>query len=146
MDGYIDKKRIDIPDGYDLSDRKNFERYVSHLDNIENHQFERAKLDAQNKHIENLEEIKSNGEKDKLKIQLGWVGLCFGGSRNVSFNIVGVLIFLMIIFCVACSVIIYFSNQEISDKRIQLIEKVWEYTIPVITLSLGYIFGKKNEN
>lgn len=61
MDGYTEKKNIDIPDGYNLSIPKNFDRYVSHLDNIENHQFEQAKLDAQNKHIENLEEIKTNG-------------------------------------------------------------------------------------
>lgn len=146
MDGYVEKKKIEIPDGYNFSSPKNFDRYVSHLDNIENHQFEQAKLDAQNKHIESLEAIRANEEKNKLKIELGWVGLCFGGNKNISFNIVGVLVCIMSLCCFIFSILIYIFDKSLSESGIQLIEKIWGGTIPVITLSLGYIFGKKNKD
>ena len=51
----------------------------------------------------------------------------------------------MTVCCFIFSILIYIYDKSLSESGIQLIEKIWGGTIPVITLSLGYIFGKKNE-
>jgi hypothetical protein len=70
----------------------------------------------------------ANGNSDALKskqmdIDAGWLGKFFGNSSNAPTNIAGITIFLMI------------GIPFVSDLE-------WEQSLPIITLALGYIFGK----
>ena len=76
-----------------------------------------------------------NGLKEK---DLGWLGKVFGGetisSKNITAFVCGTLLIGVIVF----SIVIY--CKESSDKS--FISQLWDYVLPIITLSLGYLFGK----
>lgn len=76
-----------------------------------------------------------NGLKEK---DLGLLGKFFGGegisSKNITAFVCGVLLIGVITF----SILIYCDEA----KDTAFIEKLWENVVPIITLSLGYLFGK----
>lgn len=93
----------------------------------EQHGFELSRLDKDNAHVQELE-----------KTKLGLIGRLFGTGDNSSKNITAIICFLLIIGGAAISLYAYVEK---NDK--DLATSVWSVIAPIITLSLGYLFGKK---
>ena len=87
-------------------------------------------LEAQQKQFNHENEL-----KDK---EIGLIGKFFGTGDNSSKNIAVLLCLVLMIGGTVISCIAYFA-----DKDTQFIGLVWNKILPVVTLSLGYIFGKK---
>ena len=76
-----------------------------------------------------------NGLKEK---DLGWRGKIFGGEKISSKNITAFVCSILLIGVIAFSIVIY--CKDANDKS--FIGQLWDYVLPIITLSLGYLFGK----
>lgn len=75
--------------------------------------------------------------KEILNKRLGYVGKFFGEDTNSARNITAVIVLSLIVGGTIISGVIYIVDQ---DK--DLILKIWSGIFPIITLSLGYLFGK----
>lgn len=77
-------------------------------------------------------------ERETLKKNLGLIGRTFGCAENATKNITAVICLCLIIGASIISIIVYYHNQDIS-----FVKSMWVNISPIITLSLGYLFGKK---
>lgn len=104
-------------------------------------QMEHQKAMAQEDHAFQLELQKAqHNQESKMKNkELGWIGFIFGSSENASKNIAAIISLILIIGAMVFTVHIYERGQDNS-----FIETIWQIILPVVTLSLGYIFGKKD--
>jgi len=93
----------------------------------EDHEFQLSAQKAQQDHESKMK------NKD-----LGWIGFLFGTAENASKNIAVLICLILIIGAIIFSCIIYKCGTDNS-----FIETIWQIVLPVVTLSLGYIFGKK---
>ena len=70
--------------------------------------------------------------------ELGWIGNLFGSSENSSKNIAALICLILLLAVIVISCIVYCK-----DKDKGFISTLWQMVMPVITLSLAYIFGKR---
>ena len=99
---------------------------------------ERAIQKEDHNHEEGMKKLE-NERCAKAKAQdLGWVGLFFGSGANSSKNITAIINIVLILGIAALSLAVYIIEH---DK--EFAKALWTGIIPVITLSLGYLFGKK---
>lgn len=96
----------------------------------EKNKFELDVIDKKNQH--NL--------KIKNK-ELGWFGIFFGGQELISLNISGMLIIFLLFIGFILSCIIYNDKTDLDN-----VVKIWGIITPIITLTLGYVFGSNNNN
>lgn len=68
----------------------------------------------------------------ELDLEAGLVGKLFGASKNAPMNIAGVVVIALVITSIATLFI---------DTLIPA-QEVWKLTVPVITLVMGFLFGK----
>lgn len=66
----------------------------------------------------------------KMDLDSGWLGKFFGGPTHSPMNIAGLLIVLLVFTGIIMSLFIKSSDEY------------WTNIIPVVTLALGYLFGK----
>ena len=95
-------------------------------------QREKHRYQLSSKNIDNKKEI------DILKSKLGLIGGLFGCADNAARNITAFVCLLLIFGVSVISIIVYFYDRDINFVKI-----MWTSLLPVITLSLGYLFGKK---
>lgn len=76
-------------------------------------------------------------EEKKLDLDAGVLGKFFGNSNSAPSNIAGLSILLLLIFSVFITI---YPNEKISTAE------VWKITSPIITLILGYLFGKSEKS
>lgn len=145
-DGYNIKGDINsaIKDGF--SNSKTQKMLLDHLKTRESHEHEKAKLEAQFQQEKDIAKIKREKEESLLKIQLGRIGRLFGGNKNISHNIVAILISLILLFDIVSSIGIYCWGKEIDESELDLIKIIWQESAPLITLALGYVFGRKSDS
>ena len=93
----------------------------------ENHDYQLKMQKAQHDH-----------EISMRNMDLGKVGWIFGSSDNSSKNIAAVICFILLLAIIGMSCWVYWM-----DKDKSFIASLWHLGLPVRTLSLGYIFGKK---
>ena len=93
----------------------------------ENHDYQLKMQKAQHDH-----------EVSMRNMDLGKIGWIFGSSENSSKNIAAVICFTLLLAIIGMSWWVYYV-----DKDKSFIASLWQLVLPVITLSLGYIFGKK---
>lgn len=86
-----------------------------------------------------LQKAQHDHEAKMKNKDLGWIGFLFGTAENSSKNIAAIICLTLIIGASVFSWNIYQSGSDNS-----FIETVWQIVLPVVTLSLGYIFGKKD--
>jgi hypothetical protein len=72
-------------------------------------------------------------EQTKMSLESGILGKLFGSVANAPTNIAGFVVCLLVILCV---VVLFVPSKMPTDEFLKLI-------LPVITLVLGYLFGKK---
>ncbi len=95
----------------------------------EEHQFQLKMQQQQHSHENEL--------KNK---EIGWLGKFFGSENNSARNMAITVIILVIFGALSFSICVLFNAQL--DNA--LIKEVWNLVVPIITLALGYIFGKNN--
>lgn len=93
----------------------------------EDHEYQLKMQDSQHTHELSLK------NKD-----LGWIGIFFGSSENSSKNIAAIICLILLLAVILMSFGVYYQEK---DK--DFISTLWQIVMPVITLSLGYIFGKR---
>lgn len=87
-------------------------------------------------------EIKPKTEKDltleskKLDLESGWLGRVFGAPKSAPLNIAGTLVLLLTLSGVSTLFI---------STSIQAGE-YWKIIIPLLTLVMGYVFGRGGKN
>ena len=103
-------------------------------------QMEHQKAMVQEDHEYQLKMQKSQHDHEisMRNMDIGKVGRVFGSSENSSKNIAAVICFILLMAVIGMSCWIYYM-----DKDKSFIANLWQLVLPVITLSLGYIFGKK---
>jgi len=83
-------------------------------------------------------------EEKRLDLEAGILGKFFGNVKTAPTNIAGITILSLLLVSILVTFImiivkILFSK-EISD--FELISDIWTITTPIISLILGYLFGK----
>lgn len=68
----------------------------------------------------------------KMDLEAGWLGQYFGTGKNAPLNIAGLLVLLL----VGSGIAVLFLPSTIPA------DKYWNIIVPLLTLVLGYIFGK----
>ena len=106
---------------------------------------EQVQLKEKYAHDEKMEQIKNKSEDDQRKHEkemgdqaLGWFGRLFGSKENSSRNITGAVCLSFTAGATLVSLIVYFGKDDI-----EFVKGMWEIICPIITLSLGYLFGKR---
>ena len=72
-------------------------------------------------------------EERRMSLDAGWLGTIFGSSTYAPTNIAGFVVCILVV--IVC--IVGFLKMPTTE----FVERV----IPIITLGLGYLFGKKSE-
>jgi hypothetical protein len=72
----------------------------------------------------------------KMDLDAGWLGHCFGGGDNAPLNIAG----LMVILLAGSGVAVLFFQSSIPAMD------YWKIIVPLLTLVMGYVFGKGTRN
>lgn len=125
-----------------MNEKENIKGNVSYRTDFSStpRQMEHQKAMVQEDHEYQLKMQKSQHDHEisMRNMDIGKVGRVFGASENSSKNIATVICFILLIAVISMSCWIYYL-----DKDKSFIANLWQLVLPVITLSLGYIFGKK---
>ena len=97
------------------------------------HDEEMAKIEQQTK----IRGAEIEAEKDIHKKNLGWLGHIFGSPEGASKYITATICLITLIGMICLSIKAY--NCEDGIARIK---DIWSIGSPIVTLSLGYLFGK----
>lgn len=94
------------------------------------------------KNLETSHKIIDNTfEESKMTRELGLLGQFFGSGNSIKLNIAGLFIFILLLTGIIYTACILFSD-SVNSKSIGILE-FWGIITPLITLALGYVFGKK---
>lgn len=104
----------------------------------EKHRHEQITLETKYNHEYKIQEINQNHELKLINKKLGLIGQLIGNSENASKNITCIICILLLGGATIVSLIVYWGKDDVT-----FIKGMWNSIIPVITLSLGYLFGKK---
>ena len=103
-----------------------------------NNAHERSLKQEEHKHQQDIRNLENEDKQRTLDKDLGWIGKFFGRAENASKNITATLCILILVGVTIVSAIVYYNERNISN-----IKGLWDGILPIITLSLGYLFGKK---
>ena len=73
---------------------------------------------------------------DEKRAEIGWLGLLFGAGKNSGYNVASLVTVLCICVGLLCMAWKIFKEKDSPYD-------VWGQLSPIITLSLGYLFGAK---
>lgn len=76
-------------------------------------------------------------------IDQGWLGKIWGNSSNAPYNIAGLMVSCLIILGIIYTV--YASSCKAENLDLS-IKDFWSIITPLITLSMGYLFGDKRSS
>lgn len=80
--------------------------------------------------------IDATNEKEKKKLEVGFLGQIWGASSSVPNNIAALTIFILLML----GIIKTFCTENIEDIKL-----LWSIISPIITLSFGYLCGEKTK-
>ena len=103
-----------------------------------NQSHERAVKKEDHSHEAEMQKLDNERLATEQTKELGWIGKIFGGEKNSSKNITATINICLLLGATAVSLAVYFSEQ---DK--EFVKAIWGGVLPIVTLSLGYLFGKK---
>ena len=103
---------------------------------------EQIQLKEQHEYDCRLKQIYKEKELEILKSKLGFIGRCFGDAIHSSKNITFVICLFTFLYVVVMLLLVFF-NEDINNEKIDIVNSVFNEAMPVITLALGYLFGKK---
>ncbi len=88
--------------------------------------------------------IEKTFETNQLDKELGSLGKFFGKGDSVKLNIAGLLIIVLVIAGILYTCFILLCNTSSNPKAIGILD-FWGIVTPLITLSLGFVFGKSQK-
>ncbi len=71
----------------------------------------------------------------EMDLEAGWLGRCFGAASNAPMNIAGVVVLLLVL----SGLLVLFVRSAVPAGE------YWKIIAPLITLVLGYMFGKSTK-
>ena len=77
-------------------------------------------------------------ERTRMTLEAGWLGKFFGSATNAPTNIAGLI---LVIFTVASIIVLFVPSPMFELAKMPVIDYL-KLVLPVITLVLGYLFGK----
>ena len=83
-------------------------------------------------------------EDNRHERELGKLGKYFGAGDSVKMNIAGLFIIVLLITGIVYTFSILFLNTSSNPKAISITD-FWGIIAPLITLALGFIFGKSQK-
>lgn len=72
----------------------------------------------------------------EMDLEAGWLGRCFGTSKNAPMNIAGLVVVLLVVAGLATMFI---------QSALPATE-YWKMAVPLITLVMGFVFGKGSKD
>lgn len=106
--------------------------------NRQNHMHEENMQAKTNAHENEMQASQFAHEKELKDADLGYIGRIFGSADNLSKNITATFLILLLI-CVVVLTVILWSKSDDSNVIVEILKTL----IPLLSLSLGYLFGKK---
>ncbi len=103
------------------------------------YQHEEITQQAQNDHDERMADKEYAHRKEMLKKELGCLGRLFGSDKHSARTIAFVIVIALLLVSTGIMTYMYFFTP--ADQDTKRFELVWSNTVPVITLTLGYLFG-----
>lgn len=95
-------------------------------------------------HEETMMDKKYNYEKQLLDKKLGYLGRVFGYEYILPLNVSGLFILVLVLFLTIVSLCLFKKVNNADYKiTIEIIESLWGIVAPLLTLALGYLFGKR---
>lgn len=88
--------------------------------------------------------IDNTFKESKMSRELGILGQFFGSGKSLKLYIAGLVILILLTTGIIYTICVVFRSPS-ENKMIIGILEFWGIITPMITLSLGYIFGKKEE-
>ena len=76
----------------------------------------------------------------KMELESGWLGKFFGNRANAPSNVSGFLLIVLLLFGMVLIVLPYGGHNALSVTP----KEYWEIIVPLVTLILGYMFGKRS--
>lgn len=107
-------------------------------------QHEENTQQAQNEHDERMADKEYAHRKEILDKELGHLGHLFGSSAHSARTIAFVIVISLLIVSTCILTYMYFWAPANSNTK--YFEMIWTNTIPVVTLTLGYLFGSGTNN
>src|SRR5258706_7583217 len=83
--------------------------------------------------------LDNNAETSKQDRELGFLGKFFGSGTSGNTNIVGLLIVLLLLTGITCTFLLL--SEAPATRGISILE-LWGIITPLLTLALGFLFGK----
>ncbi|MEZ4788521.1 MAG: hypothetical protein R2811_00725 [Flavobacteriales bacterium] len=80
--------------------------------------------------------VQGKQEIDKINAEKGFLGYVWGNHSHASSNIAGLVIILLVV-----SGFVYFLVNDPNNASTPSVQVYWGIISPIITLSLGYLFG-----
>ena len=114
---------------------------------IQNPVFQEGETGVDSKKEPQVDALESSLAKKRLdneaeKGRRGWMGAIWGDGNNSAINIAGILIVLLVLIgAVYTFVMVCMSWQDTHHQVLDF----WKVLVPLITLALGYLFGKRQQ-
>lgn len=70
----------------------------------------------------------------QMDLEAGWLGRCFGSGKNAPLNIAGILVVALVLSGIAT----LFVQTSIAAAD------YWRLIVPLLTLVMGFVFGKSS--
>lgn len=104
----------------------------------EQNRHQKALQAEQHAHEKEIQKEQHEHESAMLNKKMGWLGSFFGSEENSSKNITAFICCLLLVFALGVSIGAYFCKNDTSFAK-----WLWGAILPIVSLSLGYLFGKK---
>ena len=76
----------------------------------------------------------------KMELESGWLGKFFGNRANAPSNVSGLVLILLLLWGMVMILLPYEDPNALSVTP----KEYWEIIVPLVTLILGYMFGKRS--
>lgn len=108
------------------------------------YQHEEITQQAQNDHDERMADKEYAHRKEMLDKELGCLGRLFGSRAHSARTIAFVIVIVLLLVSTGILTYVYFCQPANTESK--HFELIWTNTIPVVTLTLGYLFGSGTGN
>lgn len=130
-------KRLELQNTHEQIQLKEQHEHEARMAELKYSQ-EKTLKDKDCAHEQALKDKQLTHEESMENKALGWFGQYFGSKEHSSRNITAIICLSFIAGATLVSLLVYFCKEDLT-----FVKYMWGVTSPIITLSLGYLFGHK---